>query len=103
MGIWDKMEQMIGQGVNSSRELFARAKDKAQELGEIGLLKYEIAQLQKHAESLFARLGVAVYDKLAVKGQATVSKEAVKELLADLQDVKRRLDQKEGDLAGLKG
>jgi CelD/BcsL family acetyltransferase involved in cellulose biosynthesis len=103
MGIWDKMEQLIGQGVNSSRELFARAKDKAQELGEIGLLKYEIAQLQKHAESLFARLGVTVYDKLAVKGQETVSREAVKELLADLQDVRRRIEQKEGDLAGLKG
>jgi CelD/BcsL family acetyltransferase involved in cellulose biosynthesis len=103
MGIWDKMEQLIGQGVNSSRELFARAKDKAQELGEIGLLKYEIAQLQKHAESLFAQLGMAVYDRLAVKGQATVSKEAVKELLADLQDIKRRIEQKEGDLGGVKG
>ena len=103
MGIWDKMEQLIGQGLNSSRELFSRAKDKAQELGEVGLLKYEIAQLQKHAESLFARLGMAVYDRLAVKGQATVSKEAVKELLADLQDIKRRIEQKEGDLGGVKG
>jgi hypothetical protein len=103
MGIWDRMEQLIGQGVSSSRELFARAKDKAQELGEIGLLKYEIAQLQKHAESLFARLGVSVYDKLVAKGQTTVSKEALKELLAELQDIKRRIEQKEGDLAGLKG
>jgi hypothetical protein len=103
MGIWDKMEQMIGQGVSTSKELFTRAKDKAQELGEIGVLKYEIAQLEKHAESLFARLGMAVYDRLAVKGQATVSKDALKELLGDLQDVKRRIEQKEGDLAGLKG
>jgi CelD/BcsL family acetyltransferase involved in cellulose biosynthesis len=103
MGIWDKMEQLIGQGVDTSRELFARAKDKAQELGEMGLLKYEIAQLEKHSESLFARLGMTVYDRLVVKGQATVSKDAVKELLADLEDVKRRIEQKEGDLAGLKG
>jgi hypothetical protein len=103
MGIWDKMEQLIGQGIGTSKELFARAKDKAQELGEMGLLRYEITQLQKHAESLFARLGMTVYDKLVVKGQATVSKDAVKELLADLQDVKQRIEQKEGDLSGLKG
>ena len=102
MGIWDRMEQLIGQGIQTSREVLSRAKDKAQELGEIGLLKYEISQLEKHAEKLFSRLGMAVFEKLAVKGQATVSREAVKELIAEQDDLRKRIDQKEGDLRALR-
>ena len=102
MGIWDRMEQLLGQGLHTSREVLARAKDKAQELGEIGLLKYELSQLEKQAQKLFGRLGVAVFDKLAVKGQATVSREAVKELVAELEEVKKKIEQKEGDLQALR-
>jgi len=102
MGVWDKMEQLIGQGLNTSREVLSRAKDKAQELGEIGLLRYEISQLQKHAEKLFGRLGVEVFEKLAVKGQATVSREGLKELLTELQDTRKKIEQKEGDLRALR-
>jgi chromosome segregation ATPase len=102
MGIWDRMEQLIGQGFHASREVLTRAKDKAQELGEIGLLKYELSQLEKQAQKLFGRLGAAVFDMLAVKGQATVSREAVKELVAELEEVKKKIEQKEGDLQALR-
>ena len=102
MGIWERMERLIGQGLHASGEVLARAKDKAQELGEIGLLKYELSQLEKQAQKLFGRLGVAVFDKLAVKGQATVSREAVKELVAELEEVKKKIEQKEGDLQALR-
>ena len=102
MGIWDRMEQLIGQGLSTSKEVLARAKDKAQELGEIGLLKYEISQLEKHAEKLFGRLGMAVFEKLSGKGQATVSRESVKELIQELEDVRKRIEQKEGDLKAMR-
>jgi hypothetical protein len=102
MGIWDRMEKLIGQGIHTSREVLARAKDRAQELGEIGLTKYEISQLEKQAEKLFCRLGMAAFDRLAVKGQATFSREAVKDLLAELADVKKKIEQKEGDLRALR-
>jgi len=102
LGFWDRMEQLIGQGVNSSKEALARARDKAQELGEIGLLRYEISQLEKHAEKLFSRLGMAVFEKLSGKGQATVSRDAVKELIQELEDVRKRIEQKEGDLKAMR-
>ena len=102
MGIWDRMEQLIGQGLNTSKEVLARAKDKAQELGEIGLLKYEIAQLEKQAEKLFSRLGMAVFEKLSGKGQASVSRDAVKELVRELEEVRKRIEQKEGDLKAMR-
>jgi hypothetical protein len=96
------MEQLIGQGISTSREVLSRAKDKAQELGEIGLAKYEISQLEKQAQQLFGRLGMAVFDKLAVKGQASVSREAVKELVAELQEIRKKIEQKEGDLQAMR-
>jgi len=102
MGIWDRMEQLIGQGLHTSREVFARAKDKAQELGEVGLLRYELSQLEKQAQKLFGRLGVAVFDRLAVRGQATVSREAVKELVAELEEVRKKIQQKEADLQAVR-
>lgn len=102
MGFWDKMDQLISQGISSSKELLNKAKDKAQELGEKGLLKYEILQLEKQAEKLFAQLGVRVYEKLVSEGQATLSKGAVKELLLDIQDVKARIEKKEEDLRSLR-
>ena len=102
MGIWDRMEQLIGQGVHTSKEVLSRAKDKAQELGEIGLARYEISKLEKRAQQLFSRLGMAVFDKLAVKGQATVSREAVKELVAELEEVKKKIEQREGDLKAMR-
>jgi hypothetical protein len=96
------MEQLIGQGLHASREVLARAKDKAQELGEAGLLRYELSQLERQARQLFGRLGMEVFDRLAVKGQATVSREAVKELVAELEEVKKKIEQKEGDLQALR-
>ena len=102
MGIWDRMGQLLGQGLQASGEALARAKDKAQELGEIGLLKYEISQLEKQAAKLFGRLGLAAFERLAVKGQATLSREAVQDLLAELVDVKKKIEQKEGDLQALR-
>jgi predicted nucleic acid-binding Zn-ribbon protein len=101
VGIWDRMEQLFGQGVSTSKEVLARAKDKAQELGEIGLLKYEISQLEKHAEKLFSRLGMAVFEKLSGKAQATVTRASVKELIQELEEVRAKIEQKEGELKAM--
>ena len=102
MSFWDKMEQAIGQGIQTSKEVLNKAKDKAQDLGEIGQLRYEISRLEKHAEKLFHRLGLTVYERLVVKGQATVSREALKELVGELQDTRKKIEKKEGDLRALR-
>jgi FtsZ-binding cell division protein ZapB len=102
MGFWERMEQLIGQGLQTSREVLDRAKDKAQELGEIGLLKYEIAQLEKQAQKLFGRLGLEVFDRLSGQGQQAVPREAVKELVVELEEVRKRIQQKESDLQALR-
>jgi hypothetical protein len=92
------MEEVVNQGLESSREALGRAKEKARDLGEKGLLRYEITQIERQAEKKFSQLGATVYEKLVLKNQATVSKEAVEELLDDIQELKNRLEKLENDL-----
>ncbi|HEC61316.1 MAG TPA: hypothetical protein ENI27_03570 [bacterium] len=95
MGFWDRIEETINQGLQSSREVLKQAKDKARDLGEKGVLKYEMAQLERQAEKKLAQLGTRVYGKLVDKGQATVSREVCKDLVDDILDLKKRVEDKE--------
>jgi hypothetical protein len=95
MGFWDRMEELVNQGLESSRDILGRAKDKARDLGEKGLLKYEILQLERQAQGKLTQLGVQVYEKLALRGQTTVSRDAVHVLLTEIQDLKEQVEAKE--------
>ncbi len=95
MGFWDRIEETINQGLQSSREVLKQAKEKAKDLGEKGVLKYEMAQLERQAEKKLAQLGTRVYEKLVDKGQATVSREVCKDLVDDILDLKKRVEDKE--------
>jgi hypothetical protein len=101
MGFWERMEEAVNQGLESSREVLVRAREKAKDLGEKGLLRFEITQIERQAEKKFSQLGAAVYEKLVLKGQATVSREAVAEILQDIQELKDRLERLERDLKTL--
>jgi uncharacterized phage infection (PIP) family protein YhgE len=98
MSFWDRMQEVVNQGLESSREILGKAKEKAKDLGEKGLLRYEISQIERQAEKKFSQLGAAVYEKLVMKDQATVSKDALEELLTDIQELKDRLEKLEADL-----
>jgi len=98
LSFWDRMEEVVNQGLESSREILGKAKGKAKDLGEMGLLRYEIGQLERQAEKKFSQLGAKVYEKLVLKEQATVGKEAVKEFIDDIQELKDRLERLERDL-----
>ena len=101
MGFWERMEEVVNQGLESSREVLVRAREKAKDLGEKGLLRFEITQIERQAEKKFSQLGAAVYEKLVLKKQATVSREAVAEILQDVQELKDRLERLDRDLKAL--
>jgi hypothetical protein len=98
MSFWDRMEEVVNQGLESSREVIGKAKEKARDLGEKGLLRYEITQIERQAEKKFSQLGAAVYERLVRKDQATVSRDALSELLDDIRELKNRLEKLEDDL-----
>lgn len=98
MGFWDRMDELVNQGLESSRELLGKAKDKARDLGEKGLLKYEILQLERQAQAKITQLGAQVYEKLGIKEQSTVGREALRGLLDEIQELKERIETKQESL-----
>ena len=103
MSIWQRFEKIVSAGLDTSKEALDRANHKAQELGEIGVLRYDIMQLERQSARQVARLGTQVFELLGEKGQATVSKNSpgVREVLSELSDMQERIEKKEGELAGL--
>ncbi len=97
MGFRDRMQETISQGLKTSRELFDKAKDKAKDLGEKGVLKIEISQLENQAEKTLAKLGTSVYEALVEENHNTVSRSTpeVKELLAEIGNIRDRIEEKE--------
>ena len=101
MGFWDRFDELVNQGLSSSREILRQAKDKARDLGEKGLLRYDIAQLERQARDKLTRLGVQVYERMVEEEQASVSREALQELLGEIQDLRESVEAKERELKRL--
>ena len=101
MSFWDRMQEIINQGLDSTKEALEKAKGKAKDLGEMGVLKFEIMQLEKQAEKQFARLGARVYEKLVQEGQDSASRELLADPLKSIGDLKSRIEQREKALRRL--
>jgi len=93
----EKMKNLVDQGIRSSKDIVKQAGDKAQQWGEMGVLKLEVVQLRNQAEKLTARLGAEVYEVLVEKGQKTVGKDspAVRETIDGIEELQRQIEEKE--------
>lgn len=97
MTFGERLEKTFDAGLEKSRELFDRARETAKDLSEIGILKYEIRQLESQAEKLFGRLGTTVFGMIHEKHAESVNPEdpEVKGLVTEIEDVKNRIEEKE--------
>ena len=97
MAFWDRLQETIDQGLKNSRELFGKAKEKAKDLGELGVLKFEIKQLESQAEKLIAKLGSKAYEELVVENRGPINTDTpgVNEILGAITGVKSEIEVKE--------
>jgi len=100
MEFWDRVKSAIDKGVEGSRDLLGRARDRAQDLGERGVLRVEIVQLENQAEKLVGQLGAVAYESFIVEKKVQLASDdpAVKEVLDQINDVKTKITEKEGQL-----
>lgn len=98
MDFWDRMKTTIDKGLEGSRDILGRARDKAQDLGERGVLRIEITQLENRAEKLIGKLGAVAYEALVEKGedQLRASDAALMTVIDEINDVRARIREKEG-------
>ena len=100
----ERMKELLEQGVAASKEIAARAGEKAQELGERGVLMLEIKQLEGQAQKLINRLGNEAYRAFAEQNMETLSANAipVKGLLTELALVRESIEKKDAELQSKK-
>jgi len=103
MGFWERMKEVLDKSIETSKDVLIKAKEKAQELGEKGVLKYEIMQLEKNAEKKLALLGAKTFELLVKEEKSTISKstQGLKEILEDIMNIEEKIDGKEEALKSL--
>ncbi len=100
MDFWDRMKVAMEKGLDGSRELLSKAKDRAQDLGERGVLRLEVMQLENQAEKLIGKLGTRTYEALVTEKRLQVDRdtEGVAELIGEIDHVRDRIREKEAAL-----
>ena len=100
MDFWARMRETLDKGLETSRDLYSRAREKAQDLTDRGILRFEVNQLENEAEKLIAKLGSRTFEVLVREGQNTVSKKTagIHELIDEIEAVPARVKEKEATL-----
>ena len=103
MAFWDRMNETIEKGLEASKEWWGKARETAKDLSEKGVLKLEIAQLERQAQNEFARLGSRVYEAFVQNEQKTLSSGSpqIKEVISEIQDIRERIEKREKRLREL--
>ena len=97
MDFWERFRTTIDKGVESSRGVLGKAQERARGLGEKGVLRFEIMQLESRAEKITTKLGARTFEVLVKEEQNTVSKKTpgVRELIEELAEIETRVKEKE--------
>jgi hypothetical protein len=95
----EKAQEWGGKGLEASKEFASKAGAKVQELGEKGVLAIEIKHLEGQLKKLMARLGVEVY-RAFEKGETALSSEdpQIREMLDEVASVKAAIETREMEL-----
>lgn len=96
-----RLQNLLDKGISLSKDVLSKAKDKAQELGEKGLLKLEIKHLEDQATQLLGKLGVEAYNAFSA-GKKTLSRNAtIESLVQEIEKTKKLIEEKEQRLRSL--
>jgi len=96
----ERMKEMMEQSWAVSKDLAMKAGAKAQDLGERGMLMWDIKQLENQAQKLLARLGNEAYIAFTDRDQPVIDRESteIRTILEELGIVKDQIEKKDFEL-----
>jgi len=96
----ERMKDLLEQGWTASKEFAIKAGAKAQDLGERGLLMWDIKQLENQAQKLLTRMGNEAYIAFTDRDQTTIERETAefKTILDELAVIREQIEKKEYEL-----
>ena len=100
MTFGDRMKEMLEQGWSTSKDLAMKAGAKAQDLGERGLLMWDIKQLENMAQKILARLGNETFIAFTERDQEAIDRESVefRTIINELISIRDQIEKKEAEL-----
>ena len=96
----ERMRAVLEQGWAASKEFAVKAGEKAQDLGERGILMWDIKQLENQAQKLLSRLGNEAYIAFTERNQETIERNAAefRTILEEITGIRDQIEKKESDL-----
>ncbi|MCL2804407.1 MAG: hypothetical protein FWD26_00515 [Treponema sp.] len=100
----ERMKELLEQGWAASKEFAIKAGEKAQDLGERGLLMWDIKQLENQASKLISRLGNEAYKAFTERMQTSIERDTleIRTILEEISLVKEQIERKEFELKNRK-
>jgi len=96
----ERMKDVLEQGWAASKDFAVKAGEKAQDLGERGILMWDIKQLENQAQKLISRLGSEAYVAFTERDQSSIDRDAFafRSILDELATISEQIDKKEYEL-----
>ena len=96
----ERMKDMLEQGWAASKDFAIKAGAKAQDLGERGMLMWDIKQLENQAQKQIVRLGNEAYAAFSDRDQPVIDRESVefRTILNEIAIIKDQIEKKEAEL-----
>jgi hypothetical protein len=100
MNLWERVQKVVNQGVETSKDLLDKARVKAQELGEKGLLKFDIMQLENQTQKCLLQLGSKVFEVFIKESKESISKSdsSISSIVNEITDLQKKIEEKEESL-----
>jgi len=100
MTFGERMKALLEQGWAASKDFAMKAGEKAQDLGERGILMWDIKQLENQAQKLMGRLGNEAYTAFTEHDQQTIERDAIefRTILEEIANIKNQIEKKDFEL-----
>src|SRR5690606_34743173 len=104
MDFWTRVKSTVDKGLSASKDLFGKAGEAARELGEKGVLRIEVRELENRVKDLLQALGLAVFQQLDKEGKASVTakNQEIAELIQQIKTAESEITLREQKLEELK-
>jgi hypothetical protein len=102
MSNWDSIKENALNAMEQIKKGAKTAADKAGELGRIGALKVEIANIQSKINKNFIHIGSETFVMIHEKNDTQISENAeIQTYITDIVNLKKEIDEKEAEIESL--
>ena len=104
MDFWSRVKDAVDKGLVASKDALGKAGEAARDLGEKGVLKIEIRELENRIKDLLRSLGFYVYEQFEKEGKASVTSKNTEltKILDLIRQAEKDIQTREVRIASLK-